>query len=44
VAEKPQSAQSWWQTVPGILTGLAAIITAVTGLIVVLNRACSRTE
>jgi hypothetical protein len=44
VAEKPQSAQSWWQTVPGILTGIAAIITAVTGLIVVLNRAGSRTE
>ena len=29
---------------PGILTGVAAIITAVTGLIVVLNRAGSRTE
>ena len=29
---------------PGILTGTAAIITAVTGLIVVLNRAGSRTE
>ena len=29
---------------PGILTGIAAIITAVTGLIVVLNRAGSRTE
>jgi len=29
--------QSWWQTIPGILTGVAAIITAVTGLIVAFN-------
>lgn len=29
---------SWWQTVPGILTGLAAVITAVTGLIIGLRQ------
>ena len=44
VAEKPQSSPSWWQTVPGILTGVAALITAVTGLMVALNHAGSRTE
>jgi len=44
VAEKPQSGPSWWQTVPGILTGVAALITAVTGLMVALNHAGSRTE
>lgn len=30
---------SWWQTVPGILTATAAIITAVAGLIVTLHQA-----
>lgn len=29
----------WWQTVPGILTAAAAIITAVTGLILALHQA-----
>jgi hypothetical protein len=29
---------SWWQTLPGILTAIAAVITALTGLIVALNR------
>lgn len=29
--------QSWWQTIPGILTAIAAVLTAVTGLIVVLS-------
>lgn len=29
---------SWWQTVPGILTGIAGIITATAGLIVVLSQ------
>jgi len=38
MAENPSSRPSWWQTVPGILTGIAAIITAATGLLVVLNR------
>ena len=42
--EKPESAANWWQTVPGILTGVAALITAVTGLIVAFNHAGSRTE
>ncbi len=31
-----QKNQAWWQTMPGILTATAAIITAVTGLIAVL--------
>jgi len=44
MSEKPPAAQRWWQTVPGILTGLAAIITAVTGLLVVLNRTGNRGE
>ena len=30
--------QSWWQTVPGVLTAAAGTITAVTGLIVALNQ------
>jgi len=30
--------QNWWQTVPGILTAIAAIITAVAGLIVALQQ------
>jgi hypothetical protein len=36
--DKP-TRQSWWQTVPGILTAAAATITAVTGLIVALQQA-----
>ena len=36
--------QSWWQNLPGILTGVAALITAVTGLIVAFNHSGSRTE
>jgi hypothetical protein len=28
---------SWWQTIPGILTAIAAVLTAVTGLIVAIN-------
>ena len=39
-----KSGTSWWQTVPGVLTGLAAIITAVTGLIIALNRTNARNE
>ena len=35
--DKRQATSSWWLTVPGILTGLAAIITAVTGLVVAVN-------
>ena len=33
-----QPRQNFWTTVPGILTGLAALITAVTGLVVGLSR------
>lgn len=36
---EPSKSQSWWQTLPGILTALAAIITAATGLFVALNNA-----
>ena len=31
--------QNWWTTVPGLLTGLAGIVTAVTGLILALHQA-----
>ncbi|MFC0668528.1 hypothetical protein ACFSKY_13535 [Azotobacter chroococcum] len=27
---------SWWQTLPGVLTGIAAVITAVGGMIAVI--------
>ena len=33
-----QNPLGWWQTLPGILTATATIITAVTGLIVALNQ------
>jgi len=39
MAGEPSKPQSWWQTLPGILTAVAAIITAATGLIVALNQA-----
>jgi len=38
------SAPGWWQTLPGILTGVAALITAVTGLVVAFNHTRSRAE
>jgi len=38
MGDKP-AGQKWWQTVPGILTAAAAIITAITGLIVALQQA-----
>lgn len=41
---KTSTGSSWWQTMPGILTGLAAIVTAVTGLIVAFNHTGSRGE
>jgi hypothetical protein len=44
MSEKPAEAPSWWLTLPGILTGLAAIITAVTGLIVAFNHTSNRSE
>lgn len=31
-------APNWWHTLPGVLTALAAVITAVTGLIVAINK------
>jgi hypothetical protein len=31
--------QSWWQTFPGMLTAVAALITALTGLLVALHQA-----
>lgn len=37
MAEKPEP-QSWWHTLPGILTATAGIITAITGLIIALNQ------
>ena len=37
MSEKPELRTSWWQTIPGVLTGVAAIITAVTGLILAFN-------
>lgn len=36
---EPPKSQSWWQTLPGILTAVAGIMTASTGLIVALNQA-----
>jgi len=33
------SKRSWWQTLPGILTAIAAIITAITGLILAFKQA-----
>jgi hypothetical protein len=44
MSETPPPTPSWWQTVPGILTGLAAFITAVTGLILALNHTGNRSE
>ena len=37
--EKPEG--PWWQTVPGVLTAAAAVITAVTGLILALYQSPS---
>jgi hypothetical protein len=38
MAEK-QKSQSWWETIPGILTAVAGIISAIAMLIVALNKA-----
>jgi len=43
-AKESPTGSSWWLTMPGILTGVAAIITAVTGLIVAFNHTSSRRE
>lgn len=37
MADDPQTSK-WWFTMPGILTAVAAIITAITGLIAALNQ------
>jgi hypothetical protein len=34
---EPEKKQSFWTTMPGLLTGIAAVLTAVTGLVVVIN-------
>ncbi|WP_127531570.1 hypothetical protein [Paenibacillus kobensis] len=36
---EPSKPQSWWQTLPGILTAVTGILTAATGLIVALSQA-----
>jgi len=39
MSKDPQSeSKSWWQTLPGLLTAGAAVITAFTGLIVAVNQ------
>jgi hypothetical protein len=37
MTEQPK-AESWWRTVPGMLTGAAAVITATTGLLAVVQQ------
>lgn len=44
MSENRPTGQSWWQTIPGILTGVAAVITAVTGLFLAFNRTGNRSE
>ena len=39
MAGQPRGGQSWWLTLPGILTAAGTVITAITGLLVVLNQA-----
>src|SRR5690349_491705 len=43
MSETPPSGPPWWQTLPGIMTGLAAVITAVTGLVVAFNHTSTST-
>jgi hypothetical protein len=38
MAEKVDKAGSWWLTLPGLLTGAAAVVTAVTGLLLGLHQ------
>src|SRR5437762_8732910 len=44
MSDKRSPTPSWWQTIPGMLTGLAAVITAVTGLVVAFNHTGNRSE
>jgi hypothetical protein len=39
MAEQPKAPQSWWLTLPGILTGVGGVIVAITGLILALSQA-----
>jgi hypothetical protein len=34
--DDPRASTNWWQTLPGVLTAMAAILTAVTGLLALL--------
>src|SRR5258705_13706889 len=36
VLAEPEKKQNFWTTLPGVLTGIAAVLTAVTGLLVVM--------
>jgi hypothetical protein len=36
--------QSWWTTLPGILTGLAAVLTAVSGLMIAFHQVSGRDD
>jgi len=38
MSDAPSKSQSWWQTLPGILTAVAGFITATTGLILALHQ------
>jgi hypothetical protein len=43
MTDSPESkSQSWWTTLPGILTGLAALVTAVSGLIIAFHQMTNR--
>lgn len=37
--DQESQSKGWWQTLPGLFTAAAAIITAITGLLVALNQA-----
>ena len=39
MVDNPNKPHSWWLTLPGVLTAVAAVITAITGLLVGLNQA-----
>jgi hypothetical protein len=38
MAEQAMQKRSWWQTLPGVLSAVAAILTAITGLIVAIGQ------
>jgi hypothetical protein len=38
MADDEQKAASWWSTIPGILTGIAALVTAIAGLLAALGQ------